>query len=123
VLGRPIRRRSDRFIILDAAPNDSYEKWLFCDTCKERLAHLKGHDDSLICPNCGEEYPLDRGSDEYKNRGKLGTIEDNNSSPAIVQPRNYRRLQKQKKPYEQMMEEEIQNKGFTLIDSHWMTRE
>jgi hypothetical protein len=40
-----------------------------------------------------------------------------------VQPRNYRRLIKQKRPYEQMMEEEIQNKGFTLIDSHWITRE
>jgi hypothetical protein len=77
----------------------------------------------LICPNCGEEYPLDRGADEYNNKGKLGTIEDYNSSPAIVQPRNYRKSQKSKRPYEQMIEEEIQNKGFTLIDSHWITRE
>lgn len=44
----------------------------------------------------------------------------------IVQPRNRRPTSlslKQIKPYEQMMEDEIQKNGFTLIDSQWITRE
>ncbi len=81
-----------------------------------------------MCPECGEEYPADRGTDQYKNKGKLGTIEDNYSSPVVVQPRNSRwkrtpLTSRQKKPYEQMMEDGIQRNGFTLIDSHWETPE
>ena len=90
MLNRLPKRRSDRFIILDTTPNDTYEKWLYCDSCTERLVHRKKHDD-LMCPNCGDVYPIDRGEDEYKNKGKLGTIEDNNSRPVILQPRNMRR--------------------------------
>ena len=122
------KRRSDRFVVIDSTPRDTYQKWLFCDICKERLVQRRKHE-GFICPECGEEYPADRGADEYKNKGKLGTIEDDYSSPVVVQPRNskwkrsYPLSLRQKKPYEQMMEDEIQRNGFTLIDSHWETRE
>ena len=122
------KRWSDKFVIIDSTPKDTYQKWLFCDVCKEKLVYRKKLN-VLMCPECGEEYPTDRGTDEYKNKGKLGTIEDDYSSPVVVQPKNSRRKRtyplslRQKKPYEQMMEDEIQRNGFTLIDSHWETRE
>jgi ribosomal protein L37AE/L43A len=127
VQNRLPKRRSDRFVIIDSTPRDTYEKWLFCDVCKERIVYRKKHG-GFLCPECGEEYPADRGTDEYKNRGKLGTIEDSYATPVIVQPRNskWKRTSttlRQKRPYEQMMEDEIQKNGFTLIDSHWETRE
>jgi DNA-directed RNA polymerase subunit M/transcription elongation factor TFIIS len=129
VQNRLPKRQSDRFVIVDSTPIDTYEKWLFCDVCKERLVQRKKHG-GFICPECGEEYPADRGTNEYKNKGKLGTIEDDYSTPVVVLSRNpsWRRTplslrQRQKKSYEQMMEDEIQQNGFTLIDSHWETRE
>jgi hypothetical protein len=127
VQNRLPKRQSDRFIIIDSTPRETYEKWLLCDVCKERLVHRKKLN-VLMCPECGEEYPADRGTDQYKNKGKLGTIEDNYSSPVVVQPRNSRwkrtpLTSRQKKPYEQMMEDGIQRNGFTLIDSHWETPE
>ena len=57
----------DRFIILNTTPNNTYEKWLYCDSCTEILVHRKKHDD-LMCTNSDDVYPLDIGQDEVLKR-------------------------------------------------------
>ena len=59
--------------------------------------------------------------EQQQPEGKLGTLDDNNSnSVGVLQPQNYQnRMLRPLRPRSQL--EELTAKGYTVIDSQWIT--
>jgi hypothetical protein len=70
---------------------------------------------SAIVTNAKEgELPIT----EQQPKGKLSTIDESNSnSIGVVQPQN----NQSRKPKRSPLEEELTAKGYTVIDSQWIT--
>lgn len=72
-----------------------------------------------MCIECGQKFPI---SDHQQPKGKLSTIDENNSnSIGVVQPQNYQGRKPKSLRERSPLEEELTAKGYTVIDSQWIT--
>ena len=114
VEGRRIQRTSDRPQILGG--NMSGRR--FCQDCKTTLYILPQDQKNYMCLECGQKYPIE----EQQPKGKLSTIDESNSNlVGVVQPQNSRTRKPRPIRERSPLEEELTAKGYTVIDSQWIT--
>jgi hypothetical protein len=71
-----------------------------------------------MCLECGQKYPIT----EQQPKGKLSTIDESNSnSIGVVQPQNSQSRKPRPLRQRSPLEEELIAKGYTVIDSQWIT--
>ena len=67
---------------------------------------------------CGQKYPIE----QQQLKGKLSTIDESDSnSIGDVQPQNYQSRKPRPLKERSPLEEELTAKGYTAIDSQWIT--
>jgi hypothetical protein len=83
----------------------------YCTNCHERLRPMKGNEFNLKCWECGDEVPIK----SIKFETALTMVDAQPS--IIIQARNWKRGNKarEKNPLEQ----ELQGRGFQVIESDW----
>jgi hypothetical protein len=108
---------------------------LFCPDCKERLYILPQDKNNHICIGCGQKFPVNGIYEQQQKQrqnysAKLGTIDDynynnNSNSVGVFQPQNYsgRKPKSLVRPSRSPLEEELTEKGYTVIDSQWISQE
>jgi hypothetical protein len=71
-----------------------------------------------MCLECGQKYPIE----QQQPKGKLSTIDESDSnSIGVVQPQNYQTPKPRPLRERSPLEEELTAKGYTVIDSQWIT--
>ena len=89
-----------------------------CQDCKSTLYILPQDQKNYMCLACGQKYPIE----QQQPKGKLSTIDESNSnSIGVVQPQNSRIRKPRPLRERSPLEEELTAKGYTVIDSQWIT--
>jgi hypothetical protein len=71
-----------------------------------------------MCLECGQKYPIE----QQEPKGKLSTIDESNSnSIGVVQPQSNQGREPKPLRERSPLEEELIAKGYTVIDSQWIT--
>ena len=71
-----------------------------------------------MCLECGQKYPIEK----QQPKGKLSTIDESNTnSIGVVQPQNSQSRKLRPLRERSLLEEELTAKGYTVIDSQWIT--
>ena len=71
-----------------------------------------------MCLACGQNYPIE----QQQPKGKLSTIDESNSSSiGVVQPQKSQSRKPRPLRERPPLEEELTAKGYTVIDSQWIT--
>ena len=71
-----------------------------------------------MCLECGQKNPVE----QQQPKGKLSTIDESNSnSIGVVQSQNYQGRKPRPLRERSPLEEELIAKGYTVIDSQWIT--
>jgi hypothetical protein len=131
---RHLQRKSDRGQVLGPSnsSNSGYGKRILCPDCKERLYILPQDQDNYMCLECGQKFPVNEIYEQIQQQqkqssAKLGTIDgyniNNNNEIGIVQPQNYSRKPRSLvRASRSPLEEELTEKGYTVIDSQWISQ-
>jgi DNA-directed RNA polymerase subunit M/transcription elongation factor TFIIS len=115
VEGRRIGRTSDRPQVLGGNTGPVRRS---CQDCKSTLYILPQDQKNYMCLECGQKYPIE----QQQPKGKLSTIDESNSnSIGVVQPQNSQSRKPRPLRERSPLEEELTAKGYSVIDSQWIT--
>jgi DNA-directed RNA polymerase subunit M/transcription elongation factor TFIIS len=111
-----IKRTSDRPQVLGGNTGPVRRS---CQDCKSILYILPQDQKNYMCLECGQKYPIE----QQQLKGKLSTIDESiSNSIGVVQPQNYQGRKPRPLRERSPLEEELTAKGYTVIDSQWITQ-
>jgi hypothetical protein len=130
-LSRIGQKIHQKLILGPSSSNSANSKRILCPDCKERLYILPQDQDNYMCLECGQKFPVNEVYEQTQQQkyssAKLGTIDDynyNNNGISIFQPQNYRRSPRSLvRASHSPLEEELTSKGYTVVDSQWISQE